>query len=434
MLSESDVRSVVRHRSDVVAAVVLNWNGWRDTIECLASLFQSDLCPKHVVVCDNGSVDDSVEQILAWAAAQSIECAHFAAPAQAFDARNCSAKLVLIETGENRGFAAGNNVGIRYALERCRVEYVWMLNNDAVAEPSALTRMLETAKSDAAIAMVGCKLVSYEAPHTIQALGGGYILPVICHDTQLCRGKTTTGLGDSPIQMDHLIGASLLVRALAVRDVGLMDESYFLYREETDWCIRMRQAGWKLYCAPQATVWHKQSRSVGFKSPLHDYYAVRNILRLVRKFYPMSLPSALAYYACRSVLPKIFRMEFVRLQAVWRALFDFVRGVDGRPAHHTETLLRYQYAAASADVTSTFRHSLHKRRAVSVSAVVCAILVAVMLVKIPHHARLRAVAAAGLHFGGRRLVRRAKDDSRVAKIKASDLVAKSSSPSSLSEK
>ena len=140
-----------------------------------------------------------------------------------------------------------------------------------------------------------------------------------------------------------MIGASLLVRAAAVRDVGYIDESYFLYREETDWCIRMVRHGWKLFCSPTSLVWHKQARSIGFKSPLHDYYAVRNVLHLVRKFYPASLPTAFAYFACRSIAPKLARFEMARLYAVCLALRDFAIGVKGQPEAYGESALVREY-------------------------------------------------------------------------------------------
>ncbi len=333
-----------------VAAVVLNWNGWEDTLECLESLMRSDRVPSQIVVCDNGSIDGSLARLREWAARSHVRYDDFASPAEALaaPAGRARAPLAFIANGENRGFAAGSNVGIRYAIEKAGAEFVWILNNDVVVDPGALERMVETAHGDAAIAMVGCALLRYDDPGTVQALGGGYILPVICHDTQLGNGRNVGGVVADAIAVDHLVGASLLVRARAILDVGLMDESYFLYREETDWCIAMRRRGWSLYCRTDASVWHKQSRSIGFKSPMHDYYAVRNVLRLVRKFYPAYVPTAFGYYALRSLAPKILRLEFDRIGAVLRALYDFVRGVDGRPEHHTDKAMIDQYVPAEA--------------------------------------------------------------------------------------
>jgi GT2 family glycosyltransferase len=309
-----------------VAAVVLNWNAWRDTIVCVESLLHSQRIPDRIVICANGSSDESAERLLEWTNASSS-----------------AVPIAFVPLPCNLGYAGGNNIGIEYAM-RDGADFIWILNNDTVVDPLALGHMIDVAASNDTIGIVGSKLLRFDAPDTIQALGGGYILPVLCHDTQLGAGKHTAFAGSRPIKLDHVIGASLLVRAETIRDVGLIDESYFLYREETDWCIRMRRAGWHLYCCTQAVVWHKQSHSIGFKSPLHDYYAVRNMLRLVRKFYPASLPVAFGYFAARSILPKIARLEFARLRAVLNAFRDFAYGVSGRPSYHSEVILVNSFA------------------------------------------------------------------------------------------
>jgi hypothetical protein len=326
-----------------VVALVLNWNGFEDTIECIESLLRSELAPKHVVVLDNGSVDGSTPRLQEWATARSLAYVAFSSPTAANVSDAPETQFVFIDNGRNLGYAGGNNVGIKYAIERAGADFVWILNNDAVVEPRALERALHVMQSNTRIGMVGAKLLRYDDPETIQALGGGYILPILCHDTQLGAGQNSESAPQAPIRVDHLVGASLLVRSEAVLDVGPIDETYFLYREETDWCIRMRRRGWKLYCSTTSIVWHKQARAIGFKSPLHDYYAVRNILKLVRKFYPASLPTAFAYFAIRSILPKIVRLERRRLAAVCHALRDFAFGIEGRPQEYGEAAFIREY-------------------------------------------------------------------------------------------
>ncbi len=325
-----------------VVAVVLNWNAWSDTIACVESLLASTHVPHQIVICDNGSSDDSIARLRRWGADHK-GFVTFRNPEEALEGVHAHAPLVLIQLPTNGGYAYGNNIGIRYAVDRSNAEYVWILNNDTVADAAALERMLEVADGDASIGIVGSKLLRFDAPDTIQAMGGGHIIPVLCHDTQLHSGEKAADVGDKTIPLDHIVGASLLVRAEAICGVGLIDESYFLYREETDWCIRMRRAGWKLYCCSKATVWHKQSHSIGFKSPLHDYYAVRNMLRLVWKFYPIAAPTAFGYFALRSIAPKLFRLEFTRLLAVIHAFSDFFSGVTGRSAHHSDQMLLNSY-------------------------------------------------------------------------------------------
>lgn len=330
-----------------VVAIVLNWNAWRDTVACVESLLDSSHVPDRIVICDNGSLDDSVARLIEWARGRTT-LSHFHSPDEALSAAPSTSPVVLVQIAQNGGYAHGNNVGIRYAIERFGAEFVWILNNDTIVEREALGHMIEVATADPSAGIVGSKLLRYDAPETIQALGGGYIVPILCHDTQLGSGRNASVAGTTPIVLDHLVGASLLVRAEAVRRVGLIDESYFLYREETDWCIRMRRAGWKLYCCTKATVWHKQSHAIGFKSPLHDYYAVRNMLRLVWKFYPAAMPTAFGYFALRSIVPKLFRWEIARLMAVVRAYADFVTGVTGRSPRHTDCMFANSYLGSAA--------------------------------------------------------------------------------------
>ena len=337
-------------------ALVLNWNSWSDTIACVESLLRSHQVPDRIVVCDNGSVDESIERLAGWAA-QRPGYRFFSSAAEALESADDGERLSLIAIGNNGGYASGNNVGLQYALRR-GAEFAWILNSDVLVAPDALERILELAGGDANIGIVGAKLLRFDRPDTIQALGGGRIIPIICHDTQAGSGRKSEMAAGVPLRVDHLVGASLFVRTAAVRDVGFIDESYFLYREETDWCIRMRRRGWKLYCCTRAQVWHRQSQSIGFKSPIHDYYAVRNMLRLVHKFYRTSFPIAFGYFMARSIAPKLLRMEFDRLSAVWAALADFARGAYGRAAEHGDDVLMRNYMRAStkrsaAGVTAT---------------------------------------------------------------------------------
>ena len=348
-----------------VVAIVLNWNGWLDTIECVESLLRSTLPPKQVVVVDNGSVDDSMDRICEWAdgllvpehlseitggwsyrpAPKPLAHSRFASPAEAFDGTGApETPLVLISVGENLGYAGGNNVGLHYALTRVRPEYVWILNNDTIVERHALERKLLVAQSNEQIAIVGAKLLRYQDPSKMQALGGGEVFPALGMDSQIGAGLDGSLASTIPIELEHVIGASLFVRAAAIESVGLMDESYFLYREETDWCLKLRRKGWKLVCCPVAEVWHKQGASIGYKSALHDYYSVRNMLFLLYKHHPKQFLPAFFMIAFRSTAAKIARFQFRRLWFVLKAFGDFFAGVRGR-THSEQELLANREAS-----------------------------------------------------------------------------------------
>lgn len=135
-------------KEKLVYLIVLNWNGWKDTVECIDSCLKLTYTNFRILIVDNGSTDNS-ESIL----------------------RECFPSVEFIQTGENLGFAGGNNVGIRYALEQGAV-YVWLLNNDTVVDSKALDELLKVAESDDKIGIVGSKIYYYDKPDILWFAGG----------------------------------------------------------------------------------------------------------------------------------------------------------------------------------------------------------------------------------------------------------------------
>lgn len=325
-----ETRGVDARTEPRVVSVVLNWNGWIDTVECLESLVRNRYENHRIVVCDNGSSDGSIGSLTTWAQAASILHASFDSIDEALAADlGMLPNLLLVQTGGNLGYGGGNNVGIRVA-QRLDAAYVWILNNDTVVERDALRTMVDFAEAHREVAIVGARLMQFFDPQRIQALGGGVFQPMLGRDVQLGRDSIGHRLSDRSFDLEHVVGASMLVRSAAIVDVGLIDESYFLYREETDWCIRMRRRGWRLAYCPQSVVLHKEGRSAGFKSLLHDYYSVRNMLHLISRFYPYALATAFFVSLFYTIAPKIVRLQFGRLAIVLRAYADFIRGLRGK--------------------------------------------------------------------------------------------------------
>jgi GT2 family glycosyltransferase len=332
-----------------VSILLLNWNGWRDTIECLESVFRLDYLDFQVIVCDNDSRDGSLEKIAAWArgellpemaedhlqrshswppVAKPITAATLSRAEVDLGARPTDARLVLIQTGGNLGYAGGNNVGIRWAIADGSVGYIWLLNNDTVVDPGALTALVRQAEADPVIGMVGSRILYYDEPERVQAHAGGSVVRWTGLTHHL---DGPTPMGDDQIDPDYIMGASLLARTAVAEQVGGLDERYFLYSEEVDWCLRSRLQGWKLAYAPSSQVWHKGGRSVNYGSPLHDYHTVRGMLLLVGRFYPKRLPVAIAYSIFRCLAPKLVRLQYGRMKAVLRAYADLAKGMDAPP-------------------------------------------------------------------------------------------------------
>ncbi len=201
--------------NDKVFTVVLNWNGWRDTAACVSSLRQLRYKNHDVLVVDNGSTDRSVFEL------------HAEFPA-----------LNIIETGRNIGFAAGCNVGIQRALKQ-RADFVWLLNNDTIVDPEALQCLVDKAHVDRRIAAVGSAIYFMEEPQHLQAWGGGHV--------NFWLGRSRHFPAPVPDDaVEFITGASMLVSRGALDSVGLLDEQFFMYWEDADFCFRLRNAKWKL--------------------------------------------------------------------------------------------------------------------------------------------------------------------------------------------
>ncbi len=275
-------------KRESVAVLLLNWNGWQDTIECLESVFQSIGVNFRVVVCDNGSKDLSLEKISDWASGSlagsgmsgflGIEKLVTTKPvnyvcydrlqAEVGGDANERASLVLIQTGDDLGFAGGNNVGLRYCLSHGGFDYVWILNNDTVVTPDSLRQLVLRMQQDTTIGMCGSKLVFYHQPTLVQAYGGsafdakrGVVKPL----GQFQPVHAVCDTADIEAQTAYVVGASMLVSTPFLQSIGLMCEDYFLYFEEIDWAFRSR-GKFRLAYSNESLVYHKEGGSIGSSS------------------------------------------------------------------------------------------------------------------------------------------------------------------------
>lgn len=305
--------------------VIVNWNGWRDTIECLESVLRLDHPNYRVVVCDNASDNGSAERIIDWAngeiaatPAADERLARLVEPAlpkpipvrrftRAAAERGGNLDrdvepLVLIDVGENLGFAGACNVGIRYATRDPSCEYIWLLNNDTVVEPNALSALVERLEAQPRAGQCGSRLLRYRDPTRIEALGGeqyvrwsGATRPVGAgHDA-----ASEVDVGAIERRLSYVGGASLCVTRRFVERVGLMEESYFLYFEEIDWA-RRGGSRFALAYAHESVVYHKHGQSTGGdgtvrRSLLADFFVQRNRLAFTRRHFPLTLPAVWAH-------------------------------------------------------------------------------------------------------------------------------------------
>lgn len=324
----------------LVYVILVNYNGWRDTIECLESVLRSDYPNTRVIVCDNASTDGSVHRIQAWARGGVVPEA--AAPFRYLSApplakpvavtllhetdvaiATAGTGVTLIACDSNRGFAAANNVALRW-IERSGDAHALLLNNDTVIAPDAVGRMMQTTLTTRRAGAVGATVLRYYEPDRVETLGGARVSLAHGMVKTIAGGSARSALRPPRIDIDYVSATCILVTPDVLRRVGFLDERYFLYGEDCDWGLRMRAAGFVLTYDAGAEVWHKGGASVGHGAPAHDYYDVRARLLLIHKHHPMMLPLTLGHTEVRCLLPKLLRGEWARGWAVIRAQRDFL--------------------------------------------------------------------------------------------------------------
>jgi len=283
-----------------VYILLVNWNGWSDTIECLESLLFLNYPDFRIVVCDNGSSDDSLHQIRSWVDHHVSRYVEYQrAEAESGGLPAADPVLTMIRNEENLGFAGGNNVGLRYVMARGDADYCWLLNNDTVVEADAVAHLVARMQQQASVGMCGSTILMYHDRSQVQALGGGHYCRWIglpWHFGRFTRWGREVNQRRAESWMNYVEGASMLVSRQFITEVGLMCEDYFLYFEEADWAIRAK-GRFRLGYAPQSIVYHKVGGSIGTSSNpatmsyTSDYFNIRNRLLFTRRFYPAALPT-----------------------------------------------------------------------------------------------------------------------------------------------
>jgi GT2 family glycosyltransferase len=242
-----------------VSIITLNWNGKHDTIECVASLRELNYPNYDIVVVDNGSTDGSVPVL-----------------------RGQYPDVTIIENGRNLGYSEGFNAGLRCAYES-GADYLLIVNNDTIVDPDVLNALVRVAETDNRIGFASGKVYSYDEPDKLQT-AGRLNHPVLLVEGLVGCGEIDRGQYDQTREYDFLDDIFLLVRREAYERTGGYDPNFFLYYEETDWCVRVRRAGYKLVYTPEAKVWHKHGRSTGgVRGSTFAYYMTRNQIVFMRR-------------------------------------------------------------------------------------------------------------------------------------------------------
>ncbi|AKD53612.1 glycosyltransferase family 2 protein [Spirosoma radiotolerans] len=329
----------------MVYIIILNYNGWRDTIECLESLLKIDNCNFKIIVIDNLSTDDSLSKIISWSKDKFLidSCTIESEFDLMYIKHDFSDKLSdsslgaksysFYQSKQNGGYSAGNNNGIRHAMENSDAEYIWILNNDTIVDKNSLGEMLNVyalaEKRKLKLGIVGCKLLYYNNPNVIQCLGGVLYNPYIGIIRQVGNNEADTGTIKYNIKpkVSYIPGTSMLVSVNFVKDVGLLSEEYFLYFEELDWTKRGEKRGWQIDYTLEAFVLHKEGGTINKdnylnKSALSDYCFLRSKLLYTRKYENSFCKVTIFLGVILSFLLRIYKGQFDRILTMARIVFN----------------------------------------------------------------------------------------------------------------
>lgn len=274
--------------------MVLNWNGWQDTIACVESLLSQDYPALSILVVDNQSTNDSVARIEA--ALPSVD---------------------LIIADSNRGFSAGCNIGIVEALKR-DTDFVWLLNNDTIAPPDTLSKLVAASATSKA-GIVGSVLRYMHNPAEVQAWGGGSVIRTV--------GVTKHFIAPTALDQDSFLTfASVLISSALIAEIGLLDEDFFMYFEDTDYCLRAKDAGWELAVAADTAILHKEGGTAStHRSRTMERIFTASGMRFLRRHGCPKLLSPFLFLLLR-VGKRTLRLDLQGAMAVVKGARDWWHG------------------------------------------------------------------------------------------------------------
>lgn len=297
------MKEMTKDKQPSVAIIIVNYNGIEDTIECIKSLNKINYCNYKAFVIENGSSKKPSKDQIDY----------------------LKEHAVYMESSENLGFSGGNNIGIRKALEM-RFDYVLLLNNDTTVEPDFLNILIDAATEKTDVGIVGGKIAFYSNPSHLW-YGGGYLNKKYgggSHERWNELNPEDTG---EIREVTFITGCLMLIPTEVMKKVGLLSEEYFLYAEDTDFCYKVIQAGYKLWFCENTLIYHKVSASTGATSAMTQYYMVRNVLHLTKKYRTdyHTVNARFTYQVIKDVIRG--RKQFAPVRCAYR---DYLKGNMGK--------------------------------------------------------------------------------------------------------
>ena len=331
-----------------VSIIILNWNNWRDTIECLESVYQTDYCNYKVIVVDNASENNSIEKIKNYCEGNLTISSNFFdynyhnKPIDILEIKNINKmklsnyftlkkitnrNLILIENDENYGYTEGNNIGIQFVVNHLKSDYILLLNNDTVVNNQLLKNMVNMSEKDEKVVLAQPKLLYYYEPNIINSTGNKMDL----FGCTYCRGigELDTGSFDKLIDKGffYVSGACMLVKKDFLSEFieyNLFDSMLFAYHEDVDVGFMAHILGFKLLYCPDAVCYHKENSSLN-DNYQRDYWVLRNNLRVLLKNY--SLKTLLIIYPTTLVIELVFAVISTLYQKKLEYLNIYIKSI-----------------------------------------------------------------------------------------------------------
>ena len=286
-----------------VFIVIVNYNGYKDTIDCIRSLKNIDYENYEIVVVDNNSADDSVLKI-----------------------RNNFPKVRIIESSVNLGFSGANNLGIKYSIDN-KADYVLLLNNDTEVEKDFLKNIIERVKKEGNVGISTGKIKYFDNKDIIWYAGGKFNR-FKGNSYHIGLDELDKNQYDYETKVTFISGCFMLIPIHIFKEVGLLSEEYFLYHEDTDYCCKVMKKGYKLFYYGKSVIYHKVSSSTGKNSDLYTYYYTRNRCILINNNLKVPFKQiAFLFYFSTRIVKIIFKKK--ERNMILQGLKDYRDGIVG---------------------------------------------------------------------------------------------------------
>lgn len=257
----------------MIAIILVNYNGYEDTKECIWSLQKQTYRDFKIIVVDNFSTDNSYNKL---------------------NKLKEEFEFILLKAKENNGFAAGNNIGIEYA-KKMNADYIWLLNNDTLVNSDTLTNLVKGFQLSSRCGITIGKIY-YESKRDIIWYAGGNVNKHTSRTEHWRYNEKDTGNIEFPKVINFTTGCCMLISMELINTIGDLDETFFLYEEDLEYSLRTTRAGYQMLYIPDSIIYHKVSSSTSKKSGLIQYYAVRNKFSIIKtQFHSINKLTAYVY-------------------------------------------------------------------------------------------------------------------------------------------